>query len=326
MPAPANVTAAATAGGSLATGTYYFTIVALEVRDQQHRVGRKVSRDCSTAAAGTRSACRVPCPGTRSYRIYQGVTAGGEDCYQTTTATAYLYGSDSGAVLNSDPPAGLHDSPVSSISIAFSQPVSGFTPGMLELTLNGANVPLTGATLTSSDDQNWTLGNLAGLTYAGGTYQLTLAAAGPGVTDAFGAPLAGNASTIWVMCADILQGTPAGSDAIRVVADPADPTTTADVYINNSTTTPSYTVPMSQAAEWAITGSTDDQVTLDFSNGSPISQYGSAALNGVATTLSAAVGNDPNLSTDSDVQHPDGRRRRRPGRGQSHASLLHPGR
>ena len=50
--------------------------------------------------------------------------------------------------------------PVDSIVIQFNEPVAGFDLEDLQLTLGGVNVPLNGATLTTSDQQNWTLGNL----------------------------------------------------------------------------------------------------------------------------------------------------------------------
>ena len=63
---------------------------------------------------------------------------------------------------------------VNSVAIHFNEPVNGFGLQDLQLTLNGLSMPLGGATLTTSDNQNWTLGNLAGLTAAQGPYTLTL--------------------------------------------------------------------------------------------------------------------------------------------------------
>ena len=182
-----------------------------------------------------------------------------------------------------------------SIPITFSQPVTGLTLSSLQLTLNGANVPLTGvATLTgigtpivdaqgNSYYQNWTLGNLAGLTSVGGKYQLTLEAAGSGIADASGEPLAASASQTWVMSTDTLQGTALGNDVIRIAADAADPTM-ADVSISNSLSTTSYTLPLAQVSEWLITATPGDPVILDFSNGNPFPLYGGVFYNGVAST------------------------------------------
>ena len=58
-------------------------------------------------------------------------------------------------------------------------------------------MPLNGATLTTSDQQNWTLGNLAAMTSPVGIYQLTLTAAGSGITDLAGNPLTVGGSITW---------------------------------------------------------------------------------------------------------------------------------
>jgi autotransporter-associated beta strand protein len=87
--------------------------------------------------------------------------------------------------------------PINSLSIAFSEPVSGFSVQNLQFTVNGMSLPLDGTTLTTSNDQNWTLGNLSGLTGTDGTYNLTVDAAGWDITDAAGNLLSTNATTSW---------------------------------------------------------------------------------------------------------------------------------
>ena len=87
---------------------------------------------------------------------------------------------------------------ISSLGITFSEPVSGFSLQDLQLTLNGISLPVDGTTLTSSDDQHWTLGNLSGLTGTSGTYSLTVSDAGWGVADAAGNVLATSATTSWI--------------------------------------------------------------------------------------------------------------------------------
>jgi FG-GAP-like repeat len=91
--------------------------------------------------------------------------------------------------------------PVSSITITFSAPVTGFDLADLSLTRNGSPVALTGASLTSTDNATWTLGNLSALTGPLGSYVLTLTAAGSGITDAAGNPLAADASDSWAVVA-----------------------------------------------------------------------------------------------------------------------------
>src|SRR5262249_11128769 len=88
---------------------------------------------------------------------------------------------------------------VASVSIEFSEPVTGFDLADLALTRDGSTVALTGATLTTADQVTWTLANLAGLTGTHGGYTLTLAAAGSGIRDAAGNPLAAGASDTWAL-------------------------------------------------------------------------------------------------------------------------------
>jgi hypothetical protein len=90
----------------------------------------------------------------------------------------------------------LRVAPVASIAIQFSEPVIGFSLADLQLT-NGVSVPLNGATLTSTDQKDWILGNLTAITTPLGTYQLTLTAAGSGITDLAGNPLLVGGSTTW---------------------------------------------------------------------------------------------------------------------------------
>ena len=79
------------------------------------------------------------------------------------------------------------NSDVTSMTITFSEPVTGFALASLQLSLNGgANLLTAAQTLTTVDSTTWTLGNLAALTAAGGNYSLTLSSAGI-------ADLAGNA-------------------------------------------------------------------------------------------------------------------------------------
>ena len=90
--------------------------------------------------------------------------------------------------------------PVTSIALAFSEPVTGVDVADLRLTRNGSAVPLTASqTLTTADGGiTWTLGNLGTLTGAAGTYVLTLVAAGSGIIDGGGRALAADASDTWV--------------------------------------------------------------------------------------------------------------------------------
>jgi len=91
------------------------------------------------------------------------------------------------------------NSPVGSVSIQFSEPVGHFDIRDFYLTLNGLSAPITGATLSTTDNQTWTLGNLAGLTAAAGAYVLTLQGAGSGVADLAGNELMVGSSDSWTL-------------------------------------------------------------------------------------------------------------------------------
>ncbi|HEY9643238.1 MAG TPA: bluetail domain-containing putative surface protein, partial [Coleofasciculaceae cyanobacterium] len=86
---------------------------------------------------------------------------------------------------------------VDSVTLRFSEAVSGFNLSDLRLARDNANVSLAKATLTSTDGINWTLGNLRKLTNQKGDYSLTLVAGESGIRDAAGNALSGNASDRW---------------------------------------------------------------------------------------------------------------------------------
>ena len=89
---------------------------------------------------------------------------------------------------------------VSSIVVSFNRAVSGFDVADLTLTRNGSPVSLAGASLTPSlDRRTWTVagGVLVQATNATGSYRLALVAAGSGIIDASGVPLATGAVDEW---------------------------------------------------------------------------------------------------------------------------------
>ena len=168
------------------------------------------------------------------------------------------------------PPASTQ-SPVNSIAIVFSKPVENFTLQDLQLTFaNGgpaASEPLEGATLTTTDDQNWTLGNLAGLTTASGSYTLTLVGLGSTVTDMFGNPLLTSASGTWLL------GTPP-----TVAANAVNQTVVAGGMASFTAAANGYPTPM---AEWDV--STDGGTTFSPISGATSPTYSfttNAAENG----------------------------------------------
>jgi subtilase family serine protease len=84
---------------------------------------------------------------------------------------------------------------VSQMQIVFNEAVSGMSLSDLTLSYNGGPNLLTGSqTLTTSDNETYTLGNLASLTGTNGTYTLTVAA-NSGITDSNGFALQSGASS-----------------------------------------------------------------------------------------------------------------------------------
>ncbi len=88
--------------------------------------------------------------------------------------------------------------PVADATLTFSEPVTGFDIGDLSLTRDGGGNLLTTQTLTSADDQNWTLDGLSGVTGVEGTYTLAVAA-GAAVADLAGNALPIEASRQWLL-------------------------------------------------------------------------------------------------------------------------------
>ncbi|MCX5654223.1 MAG: LEPR-XLL domain-containing protein [Planctomycetota bacterium] len=115
----------------------------------------------------------------------------------------------------------LRNIAVASVGIVFSESVAGFDLADLSLTRNGDAVSLAAATLTSTDNMLWTLGNLAGVTGTAGAYVLTLNASDAEISAAVGheLPLTTGASDTWTM--DITAPT------VAITAITPDPRTTA---------------------------------------------------------------------------------------------------
>lgn len=92
----------------------------------------------------------------------------------------------------------LRGTPVNSLTITFSEPVTGFSLANLTLSRDGgANLLTPSQTLTTSDNVTFTLAGLTSLTAAQGHYTLTLTATGSGITDIAGNPLAATVTTTW---------------------------------------------------------------------------------------------------------------------------------
>ena len=145
---------------------------------------------------------------------------------------------DTTAPTVSIPAIGAENTPLGSLAIQFSEPVTGFNLQDLRFTRDGLSTPLGQTTLTTTDNKNWTLGNLAPVTAVAGNYDLTVIAAGSNITDLSGNALTAGADGSFVIIPGVISGT-SGADVFRVVRDAVDPTKT-DIFINNSTSTPNY--------------------------------------------------------------------------------------
>lgn len=194
--------------------------------------------------------------------------------------------------------------PLASIAIQFTAPVTGFGLQNLQLTFNGLSAPLAGATLTTADQQNWTLGNLNGLDSIDGSYQLIVNPAGWGVADSSGNPMTAAAVGSWTMNASTLEGNPV-INIYRIVTDPAD-STLADVYINDSTNTPTYVASLAGFSQWTFNAEPGDRLTVDFTNGNPLplgglTYNGASGAGGDALMIVGTAGNDAVTATATQI-------------------------
>jgi subtilisin family serine protease len=88
---------------------------------------------------------------------------------------------------------------VAAVVVQFDRAVTGFDLADVTLTRDGAAVSLAGATVTTSDNVRWTIDGLTVATTSAGSYVLTVAASGSGITAVNGGTaLAAPASDAWV--------------------------------------------------------------------------------------------------------------------------------
>jgi hypothetical protein len=161
--------------------------------------------------------------------------------------------------------------PVSSISISFSEPVSGFDIGDLILSRDGFSESLAGAILTDSGDhQNYTLSNLSGSTDRVGQFNLGFTGT-TGITgNTSGDPFAAGSLEVWQM--NGLNGTGA-NDVIKLVKNSGDNTLT-DVYFNSGGSV-AYSFKTATASNVQVFGNAgDDVLTIDYSLGQPLTNGG----------------------------------------------------
>jgi hypothetical protein len=89
-----------------------------------------------------------------------------------------------------------------SLMVTFSEPVMGFDLADIALrrrTSGTTTVDLSNASLTTSDNREWTVSGLGSVTRQTGGYELTLSANGSGITDITGNALGQGVSATWIM-------------------------------------------------------------------------------------------------------------------------------
>ncbi|MDB5297606.1 MAG: conserved repeat domain protein [Phycisphaerales bacterium] len=91
--------------------------------------------------------------------------------------------------------------PVDVVTVAFSEPVTGFDAADLALTRGGTAVTLTGLTVSSSDGMTFTVSGLTTATTPAGAYVLTLKSAGTGIVDAASNAIVTGATTSFTVTA-----------------------------------------------------------------------------------------------------------------------------
>ncbi|MGQ9576632.1 MAG: C25 family cysteine peptidase [Thermoguttaceae bacterium] len=109
---------------------------------------------------------------------------------------------------------------VNTVEIVFSKAVTGFDMADLVLTRDGGeNLLGPSQFLATSDNAAWTLQGLAEITGTPGNYLLKLTAAGSGITDAAGTPLAADATEEWTVNPTVFTGSPGGDSFTFTAGD-----------------------------------------------------------------------------------------------------------
>lgn len=148
---------------------------------------------------------------------YVGVSSYGNSTYAPATAGSGVTGRTTGeyvVTFTVDAPPLAADivdvtpdprtTAVDAITITFNRPVTGFDLADLRLVRSGRVVPLTEASLASTDGMTWTLSGITAATGSTGSYSLQLTASGSGIVDASGRPLTTVASDAWVTTAALV--------------------------------------------------------------------------------------------------------------------------
>ena len=92
LSAPANARASAGSGGSLASATHYFRVVALMATGTRTAISApSVVVSASVGSGGAVTVSWSGVSGAEKYRVYRGTSSGSQTAYRETTATSILY-------------------------------------------------------------------------------------------------------------------------------------------------------------------------------------------------------------------------------------------
>ena len=202
--------------------------------------------------------------------------------------------------------------PLGAETVTFNKTVTGLTYSNFTLVRDGVSIPLTSAQTIlnpTGDQENFVVSNLSPLTAYDGNYTLAMT----GVTDwAHNPPTTSqgvlNPVVTWQQVTGNIIGA-ASPNVIRIVANPTNPAIEADVYINNNTSTPTFTenfAPMGSfpaVAQLQITGHPGDQLILDCSQGG-IEPGGGMTFTGASgdtVTLKGTTGDDSVFATSNQL-------------------------
>ena len=252
-----------------------------------YRNGVQISGDYQTATytTGTQS------NGTSNFTVTAVDAAGNESSPSPAVAVTFDTTAPSATIdpTASNPVAGAVDP----MQIAFTKATYGFDLSHLSLSRDGFDIPLTAAMLTTTDQINFSLADLAGLTALPGTY--VLSATNTGVTDAAGNAMANSPIQTWTNT--LLAGT-SGDDQVTIVRDAAN-SALADVnvnVVNNPAAGYSFQLRSGNLPQFQVgLGAGNDTLTVDFSNGNPLpagqTTYDGGTGNNVLAVVSPPGGN-----------------------------------
>jgi parallel beta-helix repeat protein len=131
-------TSTSTSGGTLAAGTYYYKVTALDSYGNETLPSAEASRT-TTGSTSTVTVSWTAVPGAVTYRVYRGTTSGGQSVYYTSATNSYIdtgSASTAGTVPIANSAAAVH---ANSTGLTI-QPATNSTSTFQVQTADGSNV------------------------------------------------------------------------------------------------------------------------------------------------------------------------------------------